>query len=106
MGRSVEELLVTVSSHELAEWMAYERVTGPIGPDWRDNAMAAIHDQLSLLCNLTGAAHWGDDNPVKDIAKIPRPSEVTGEDEEEEKSSEDEEAEALRQAAALSAAFD
>ena len=33
---SVAELLRTHSSDELCEWMAYEQVTGPLGPERQD----------------------------------------------------------------------
>lgn len=44
----VRELLARVDSRELAEWMAYEQVTGPLGPERADIhagiIAAAIHN--------------------------------------------------------------
>src|SRR5262245_55035770 len=42
LGRSVAELLSTVSSRELSEWMAYERVAGPLGAHRIDVAGALV----------------------------------------------------------------
>lgn len=39
LGRTVEELLATISAAELAEWVAFDRID-PIG-DWRGDAQAA-----------------------------------------------------------------
>lgn len=33
---SVSELLASMSASELAEWMAYEEITGPLGPERGD----------------------------------------------------------------------
>ncbi len=38
----VRHLLATVDSAELAEWMAYEQVAGPLGPIRQDLAAATI----------------------------------------------------------------
>lgn len=38
----VRELLARTSSRELTEWMAYERVTGPLDPNLRTEIAASI----------------------------------------------------------------
>lgn len=35
-------MLATVSSRELSEWQAYERVTGPLGPQRGDHQVAML----------------------------------------------------------------
>ncbi|MDS1269690.1 DUF4035 domain-containing protein [Lipingzhangella sp. LS1_29] len=39
---TVGELLGRISSRELSEWMAYERVTGPLGPERADLHAAIV----------------------------------------------------------------
>ncbi|MFF7365812.1 hypothetical protein [Streptomyces sp. NPDC008125] len=41
------ELLARCSSEELAEWMAYEHVTGPIGPERLDVLFATLTATVS-----------------------------------------------------------
>lgn len=36
LGKTVAELLETLSPDELTEWLAFERLTGPIGPERAD----------------------------------------------------------------------
>lgn len=43
------ELLARTSSAELTEWMAYERVTGPLGPERLDLLLAV---QTSVIVNV------------------------------------------------------
>lgn len=38
----MRELLARVSSRELSEWMAYERITGPLDERWRADYRSAI----------------------------------------------------------------
>lgn len=60
--------------------MAYERESGPIGPDYSHEALAAIHEQLQRLNRIQGAAHFTDrkhrKNPVPEPKKYPRPYEI------------------------------
>lgn len=49
MGLTAEELLARVSSRELTEWAAYERVAGPIGPAREDLHHARL---LAHLANI------------------------------------------------------
>lgn len=72
----MREMLEHVDSYEIGEWMAYERAFGPIGSDWSDAALMAIHSQLAVLNKMTGAAHFGENNPVQgDMPMLPKPSE-------------------------------
>lgn len=61
-------MIASMSSRELAEWIAYERATGPLGPQWRDEAAAALHEQLQVLCAISAEDY--DRNPY------PRPHET------------------------------
>lgn len=49
-----------MTSYELAQWQAYEKLNGPLDDTWRDEATATqvelAHDQLYL----TGQAHFTD----------------------------------------------
>ena len=49
LGRPVGEMLSTMSSHELAEWMAFERVEGPVG-EMRDDLRTGI--MASTVANV------------------------------------------------------
>lgn len=49
MGCTVAELLARISSRELAEWKAYEKVYGPIGQvrdDWHTGLIAHRIDAM------------------------------------------------------------
>lgn len=52
-------MLAAVSSRELSEWQAYERLTGPLGP--------GRHDQLIAMLAAVVA------NTARDPKKRPRP---------------------------------
>lgn len=75
MGCSVRELLARFDSLELAQWRAYEIALGPIGRQYGDGTLAAIHEQLQAVAYLLGA-QAGDDNPVPMPQHFPRPNEV------------------------------
>lgn len=49
MGTTVEKLLENISSKELAEWKAYERVVGPLGHERDDYHAAQIAQVLSSM---------------------------------------------------------
>ena len=74
----MDELLDSVTAFELSEWEAYERAFGPLGPQYRDNALAEIHEQLQMIAYILGAANTGkdQDNPVPEPKQVPRPHEV------------------------------
>lgn len=75
MGISVRELLERFDSLELAQWRAYEIALGPIGRQYSEGTLAAIHEQLQTVAYLLGA-QAGDDNPVTPPKHFPRPDEV------------------------------
>lgn len=60
--------------------MAFEKHEGPVGPQWRDETMAEIHELLQRLSYLQGAAHFTDRkhkrNPVNKPKHFPRPYEL------------------------------
>lgn len=73
------ELLDRIDSHEISEWMAFERAFGPLGDEWSNEALAAIYDQLQILCAVMGsdadrvplrrASEWSLD-PEEDAAPL------------------------------------
>jgi hypothetical protein len=67
---TVEELLDRISSPELAEWMAYQKLNGPIDSTYSDDALAQIHEVLQYLLRLTGAQY--EDNPAPNPRHFPR----------------------------------
>lgn len=62
--------------------MAFERAFGPLGDEWRDEALIGIHDQLQIL----GAVMGSD----LERTQFPRPREWSLDPDEEETSVEDE----------------
>ncbi|MFT2016290.1 hypothetical protein ACMA1D_10670 [Streptomyces sp. 796.1] len=75
----MKDMLSSVSSRELAEWMAYEKVAGPVGSVHGDEILAAIHEQLGFIAHLLGAAHFSDEshpNPIPAPERYPRPHEL------------------------------
>lgn len=83
---SVEELLTTHTSYQLAEWKAKERVHGLLDPQLFE-LLAGIHEQVQLTNHILGAAHLtGEDeeNPIPMPTRFPRPGErLSVEDDEE-----------------------
>lgn len=69
-------MLECIDSYEISEWMAYEKAFGPIGPDYRDRALAAIHTQIRQLCIMYGQVHTDGDFDADDIPIIPMPDEI------------------------------
>lgn len=59
--------------------MAYERVAGSIGNQWRDELLSSLHEQLQQLNYLFSQANFTDKNkkkgPVPKPEKYPRPYE-------------------------------
>lgn len=72
----VSELLARTSSYELTEWMAYENAFGPLGPEYRDDMLASIHEQLQALRHLMGELWTEKDNPIPVPKKLPRPNDL------------------------------
>lgn len=83
---TVAELLARTSSRELSEWAAYERHAGPLGSSWRDEALAAIHEELQKLQYLIGAVNTekNKENPVPEPKRYPRPNDWQDPDDTEE----------------------
>lgn len=69
---TVRELLRRIDSREITEWEAYERAHGPLGNMYSNEALASIHEQLQIANALKGA-EFGDENPIPDPEKYPRP---------------------------------
>lgn len=46
LGMTVAELLARISSREISEWLAYERIAGPIGPARADIQAAIIASNI------------------------------------------------------------
>jgi hypothetical protein len=68
--RSVNELLTSLSSRELADWIAYERVAGPIGDGWMSEAVASINELIQQLVILTAQ------DKSMEVQHFPRPHEL------------------------------
>lgn len=66
-----------MSSRELAEWKAYERVSGPLGTSWFADVIAGLHEQLQGIAYLLSQANFTDKNhrtgPVPQPKDYPRP---------------------------------
>jgi len=71
---TVQQLLSTVSAYELGEWQAYERVHGPVGREYANEALASINDALNLANKLLGCQL--SENPVPDPDPYVRPPKV------------------------------
>lgn len=67
---------------EYSQWMAFERVAGPINGEWESDALAAIQEQLQQLSYLLGQAHFTDKNhkqgPIPKPERYLRPHETNG----------------------------
>lgn len=77
-------MLASHTSHELAEWEAYDRVYG-FGDEKLHEVLAGMHEQLQLTNHLLGAAHFTDeetDNPIPEPIRYPRGGELPEDDEE------------------------
>jgi hypothetical protein len=72
----VEEVLTRTSSRELTEWIAYERLYGPVGNEWRDELQASIHELLQFANHLKGASMTSEKQRKNQVPKVklyPRP---------------------------------
>lgn len=107
-------MLTCIDSHEIAEWRAFEKAFGPLRDEWRDEALASIHEQLQLIARLIGQGFFGEESPVTEFAPVPRPAETflhedevpAGTDEDAAKSKEEKELrEKMQTVSAMSAWF-
>lgn len=73
---TVDELLRKISSRELTEWAAFERINGPLGSQYGDDMLANIHEQLQAVQYIVGKMAAGEDSIVPLPHRMPRPSEV------------------------------
>ncbi len=73
---TVNELLTKLSSYELSQWMAFERVNGPLGRQYGDDMAANIHEQLQAIQFILGRMSAGADSPVPAPHRVLRPHEV------------------------------
>jgi len=80
-GCSPREVLARIDSTELAEWIAFERVHGPIDSTYERVTLNEIQLQLQTLNYLFGAANFtneeeGVENPIDDPVRLPLPWEM------------------------------
>lgn len=71
-----DELLTKISSYELTQWIAFERVNGPLGPQYSNDMLANIHEQLQAVQFILGRMSAGEDSPVPQPHKMLRAHEV------------------------------
>lgn len=71
-------MLEHVSSEELSEWMAYEDVFGPLDGKWRDDLLAAIHEEFQAYMYMYAGFKTPKKkkNPVSEPKRITRPWET------------------------------
>lgn len=70
----VGEMLRRMSSYEVTEWRAYELATGPLGREYSDDMLAAIHEQMQFANKMAGEQF--EENPAPAIKHVRRPKEV------------------------------
>ena len=98
---TVDQLMSRVSSFELTQWRAFEKVNGPLGRQYSDDMLANIHEQLQAIQFILGRMSAGDESPVPQPHRMPRPHEVMRDHQ----SAEDAAKEAEAQAAAAHLAY-
>lgn len=68
-----------MDSIEYSQWMAFERVYGPINGEWDKEAMAAMVEKLHTIAYLLSQANFTDKNhrkgPIPKPERYPRPNE-------------------------------
>ena len=72
-------MLKTMSSRELAQWAAYETVSGPLGEQYSDATLASLYDSSQLTNYLLGAiyASWTEGtNPIPKPEMLKRPNQI------------------------------
>jgi hypothetical protein len=73
---TVQEMLTKVSSYELSQWMAFEKINGPLGAQYSDDMLASIHEQLQAIQFILGRMSAGKESPVPPPHRLRRPHEV------------------------------
>jgi hypothetical protein len=72
----VDDVLKRHSSRQLAEWMAFERVSGPIGTAWRDEQLGEINELLQGIRSILHSAFGASGTePIRTI-EVVRPGKV------------------------------
>lgn len=68
-----------MDSVEYSQWMAFERVHGPINGEWNQEAMANMSEQLHTIAYLLSQAHFTDKHhkrgPIPKPERYPRANE-------------------------------
>lgn len=67
-------MLRSVTSEELSEWRAYERLNGALGPSYSQEVLAAIHEMLQSIGRTLVAANTDDEDKVPEFREYPRPA--------------------------------
>lgn len=101
---TVEEMLERTSSLEISEWMAYEKVHGPLDDSYTNEALATIQETLQAVIAAIGTIAGGD--AQMKLTPFKRPFQVFLAEEEEEAPKLHATAEKAGDAAALNAYFD
>ncbi len=92
-------MLDQISARQLAEWMAYERVAGPLDDSWLAELVGQIHELFQHQNFMMGMKVYKN-SKVPKPRHVPRPREMWGElaePESTEESEEEKEAELKRQ---------
>lgn len=66
-------MLERLDSRELSEWKAFERAFGPVGNEYRDEALASIQETSYFHAYVSGAQY--EENPVPEPKPYLRPPE-------------------------------
>lgn len=73
-------MLGAMSSRQVSEYMAYERIHGPIGDGWLHETISQMHEQLQSINYLLSQAHFTDKQhkkgPIPEPKRHPRPWEI------------------------------
>lgn len=79
-GCTPREVRERVTSTDLAEWIAFESVHGPIDNSFERIMLREIHYQIQILNYLTGANFTNEDegieNPIEEPVRYPLPWEI------------------------------
>lgn len=83
---TVEEMLQRITSYEIAEWQAYERHVGKLGPDYEREMLREIHYMLQIVRATIQAANTEkkDAHKIQEPVRVPGPNEFSKMPEEEE----------------------
>lgn len=70
------QVLASHTARDMAEWEAYERVAGPVGPP-SSETLGALHDAVVSLLRYTQLVHTPEEdrNKIPEYPPYPRPSE-------------------------------